>query len=211
MTRRVLGHHPRHRPGAHRVPARQLLGPPDPGPLLPPLARPGAGLRHRDQHRHPDRRPRLLPPRRPRPDRRLLHRRAALPATANSPRAPGLGDLARHHPRRHRRAARQALDRDPRPQPAADRRHPFVYGLLLFARRPLGRKVRTLGDQVISWPRLLIGVRAGARPDPRHLALGHHHHRRPAARLHPARRRPASASCSPSRSASWPPLKRPRT
>src|SRR4029077_2085806 len=40
----IPGRRPRYRPGAHRVPARQLLGAPDPGALLPRLARPGAGF-----------------------------------------------------------------------------------------------------------------------------------------------------------------------
>src|SRR6185312_4551556 len=35
------GRRPVDRPGSHRVPAHQLLGPPDPGSVVPGLARPG--------------------------------------------------------------------------------------------------------------------------------------------------------------------------
>ena len=82
----------------------------------------------------------------------------------------------------------------------------FFYGLLLFVADRVGRKERELIDLGLR-DALIIGMRAGAGPGARHLALRDHHHRRPAARLHPAGGRELHLPPRRARSACWRPAK----
>ena len=178
------GHHPGHRPGAHRVPPHLQLRSPDHRPVALQLAlpveqpRPQQDLRRGPAPRHLHRRARLLLARSRAARRRLgTQHGEAQPGRARG--QAGLAAARQHHPGRPRRRARfESFIEDRLGKPWI-----IAIAMLVFAGRHVPHRPhrqarpRPLRGQVGRRP--AHRRRPGARPVPGCLALGRHHDGRP--------------------------------
>ena len=193
-------HHPRHHPGPHRVPAHLVERAPHLRAVALRLARlrrrqePRQGVRRRPPPRHAGRRRRLLPAR---PEGVRPRRRPGGSSTATSRPRPRAGWRGCCCCRRCRR-------RSPAPsfESFIDEKlgtHPAHRRVQHRLRRccctgPTTCRPSEASTTTRSRDSLIIGAAQVLVAQPRHLALGHHDHRRPLAAVQPRQPRRASRS-----------------